>query len=118
MTNQLTIPKSLNLTKAETAALNALLSDLKQLCPLAKFRLFGSKVKGVADAESDLDLFIELPTPVPENLRRRIIHKVFEINLAYESNISVLIVSTEEWETGPLTLLPIHAAVVQDGVSI
>jgi len=115
---QISLPRSLNLTVAEINALTELLTYLKKNCPLARFKLFGSKVKGTADAESDLDLFIELPNPVHNDLRRRIIHKVFEINLTHESNISLLIVSTEEWESGPLTLLPIHAAVVQDGVSI
>ena len=53
--------KKLNLSPAEQAALGELIGELKKQWPQTKCRLFGSKVTGSADAESDLDLLIELP---------------------------------------------------------
>ena len=110
--------KKLNLSPAEQAALGELIGELKKQWPQTKCRLFGSKVTGNAEAESDLDLLIELPVPVTEEIRRRIIHRTFDINLAYDSNISVLIVSQQEWAEGLLTVLPIHAAVEKEGIAL
>jgi DNA polymerase sigma len=110
--------KKLTLSPAEQSALDELIGEIRKLWPKTKFKLFGSKVTGIADAESDLDLLIQLPFPVTEEIRRQIIHKTFDLNLAYESNISVLIVSQQEWEDGLLSVLPIHAAVELEGIAL
>jgi DNA polymerase sigma len=107
-----------HLTKAEKTALDELITEVRENWPEAKFKLFGSKATGTADAESDIDLFIELPGKVTDTIRRQIIHKAFEINLVHESNISVFIVSREEWEDGLLTVLPIHAAIEHEGIPL
>lgn len=107
-----------NFTEAEKNALSELLTTVRADWPPAKFKLFGSKVKGTADAESDLDVLIILPHPVTEEIRRKIIHKVFDINLTYGSNISVLIVSEDEWESGTISLLPVHAFIEEEGISL
>ena len=40
----------------EKEALNNLILSLKTKWPTANFKIFGSKVKGIADKESDIDL--------------------------------------------------------------
>ena len=110
--------KALCLTEAETLALDEIIAALKTDWPSVKFKLFGSKVNGTFDAESDLDLLVLLPCPVTNEIRRQIVHKVSDINLSYESNISALIVSEEEWQNAPLSLLPIHGLIEEEGVSL
>lgn len=109
---------TLNLTEAEKLALGGLITILKVEWPNAKFKLFGSKASGTFDVESDLDILIALPCPVTEKIRQQIVHKVFDINLTYGTNISALIVSEEEWQNSPLSLLPIHAFIEEEGVSL
>lgn len=70
-------------SESEKDALIKLMSELRVSWPNAKFKLFGSKVKGLADEESDLDLLVLLPCDVSEDIRRQIIHKVFDINLTF-----------------------------------
>ena len=106
------------LSSAERSAIDELIDEVKKLWPKTKLKLFGSRVTGSADAESDIDILIQLPFPVTEEVRRQIIHKTFDINLAYESNISVLIVSQQEWNDGLLSVLPIHAAVETEGIAL
>ena len=108
----------MTLSPAERSAINELIGEVKKLWPETKFKLFGSRVTGSADAESDIDILIQLPFPVTEEIRRQIIHKTFDINLAYESNISVLIVSQQEWNDGILSVLPIHSAVEAEGIAL
>ncbi len=109
---------ALNLTEAEKLALDEVMTVLKSDWPSVKFKLFGSKVSGTFDAESDLDLLVMLPCPVTDGIRRQIVHKVFDINLKYGTNISALIVSEDEWQKAPLSLLPIHAFVEEEGVAL
>lgn len=110
--------KRLNLTETEKLALGEFMAYVKTDWPSGKFKAFGSKATGTSDAESDLDLLVMLPCIVTKEIRRQIIHKVFDLNLNYGTNISVLIVSEKEWQTAPLSLLPIHAFVEEEGVSL
>jgi len=109
---------ALNLTETERLAIDKLLTILRTDWPSAKFKIFGSKVSGTFDEESDLDLLIMLPCPVTNEIRRQIVHKVSDINFAYGTNISALIVSEDDWQNSPLSLLPIHAFVEEEGVSL
>ncbi|MEW6419811.1 MAG: nucleotidyltransferase domain-containing protein [Nitrospirota bacterium] len=105
-------------TESEKDALIKLMSDLRVSWPNAKFKLFGSKVKGLADEESDLDLLVLLPCDVSEDIRRQIIHKVFDVNLAFGTNISTLIMSEKEWESDIFSLLPIHSFIEEEGIPL
>ena len=110
--------ESLNLRKAEILALTEFTEAIRLCWPRAQIKLFGSKATGMSDEESDLDILVLLTCPVSEETRKQIVHKVFEINLFYESNLSVLIVSKDEWGRSPLSLLPIHATIEQEGVAL
>lgn len=106
------------LSSQDQHALQELSSFIKGNWPEARVKVFGSKIKGTADAESDLDTLIELPLAITEDIRRYIVHRVFEINLALGTNLSIIIVSQEEWEQGYLTLLPIHSEVEEGSVTL
>lgn len=106
------------LTEKEQQALIRLISELKASWPRIKIKLFGSKVKGNADKESDLDVLILLPNDLSNNIRRRIIHKIFDLNLLFETNLSPLILSEKEWRSGFIPLLPIHHYIEEEGVAL
>ncbi len=72
------------ISKNEKQALDELIAELKSSWPGVKAKVFGSKVKGIADDESDLDILILLPSAVSEDARRQIIYKVFDLNLIYD----------------------------------
>lgn len=103
-------------TEEEVQALNKLITELRASWPGVKVKAFGSKVKGIADEESDLDVLILLPCDVTEEIRRQIVYKVFDINLTFETNISTFIMSEEEWESEMISLLPIHAYIEEEGI--
>jgi len=105
-------------TKSEIDALSRLIIDIRKSWPKARLKLFGSKLRGTADEESDLDILILLPCEVTEKIRRKIIHKVFDINLTFETNISSLIMAEKEWESKTFSLLPIHECIEEEGVSL
>ena len=106
------------LSEKEKQTLIKLIAELKASWPAVKVKLFGSKVKGNADEESDLDVLILLPCHISEDIRRRIINKIFDLNLSFETNISPLIMSEKEWEIGFIPLLPIHDYIEEEGVAL
>lgn len=107
-----------NLEKSEIFALQEMTGRLQKLWPDIRCILFGSKVSGNFDSESDIDVLIIFPDSLSFEVRRKIIHIIFEINLHYESNISPLIVSADEWTHSPLSVLPLHATIGQEGVTL
>lgn len=107
-----------NLTKTERQAVDEFVNALRAKWPSAECKLFGSKAKGTFDAESDIDILIMLPCRVTKEIRQQIIYQAFEIDLAYGTNINVLIVSEEEWQDSYISLLPIHDFIEEEGVSL
>jgi predicted nucleotidyltransferase len=72
---------TLTLSEQELQALKELSRDLKNKWSPAQINLFGSKFKGIANEEADLDVLIKLPFSLDQAIRRGIIHRVFDINL-------------------------------------
>lgn len=80
--------------------------------------IYGSTARGEAEPESDTDLLILTAKPMTRWERRRITDEIFEINLDYGTNFSGLVVDTEAWERGPVSLLPIKEEILRDGVVV
>jgi predicted nucleotidyltransferase len=80
--------------------------------------LFGSVVRGTADEESDVDLLIVLREPPNHQVRNRISSIILDVNLAYGTNLSELIIDRETWDHGIPSVLPIHEVIEEEGVPI
>jgi len=80
--------------------------------------LFGSVVRGEADEESDVDLLIVLKDSPTHQVRDRITNVIFDINLAFDTNLSELIVDRQMWEHGFPSVLPIHQTIQEEGVPL
>ena|SRR5438094_4416804 len=80
--------------------------------------LFGSVVRGEADEESDVDLLIVLKDPPSHQVRDHITSIILDINLEYDANLSELIVDRRTWDTGLLSILPIHRAIEEEGIRL
>jgi len=106
------------LSENEKKALESLMTELRASWPDVKVKVFGSKVKGVADEESDLDILVLMPCTVLDNIRKGVIHMIFDINLVYGTNLSPLILSADEWGGGLISVLPIHAFIEEEGVTL
>jgi len=104
------------LTPNELKALDTLVARINKMWRGAKFKLFGSKIKGNFDEESDIDILILLSCKVTREIENQIIDMVFYINLQFETNISPLIFSEEEWDNSPVSVLPIHYFIEKEGL--
>jgi predicted nucleotidyltransferase len=78
---------------------------------------YGSRVRGDADLGSDLDLLVEL-RQVTRNARRRILDRAWELSLEEGYVISVVLVTQEAFENGPLSASEYAQNVRREGIEI
>lgn len=81
------------------------------------FRIFGSRVRGDADEDSDMDIFIEVESMTKE-LKKKIYNIVWEVGFENFVFISPLIFTKEEIEQSPMKASPIVKSISEDGVPV
>ena len=106
----------ITLTRNQSQALSELEQRLKSKFEIEQLILFGSFVRGESDTESDIDLLVITPNPLPRRVRHGITDIVFEVNLEYDTNFSTLVVDRNSWEEGPFSIMPIREEIIRDGV--
>ena len=78
---------------------------------------YGSRVRGNASPESDLDLLVELREVTP-TVKRQILDRAWELSLEEGYVISVAIVSEDAFERGPLSLTAFARNIRRQGMEI
>ena len=107
----------MQLSNNELAALEAFQRELRTKFGLIDLRLFGSKARGDATEDSDIDVMIELELYTPA-IESEIDDLIFSLNLTYDTFISATIFSRDELENGPLSESPLYKAVEREGVRL
>jgi len=106
-----------NLKPYELQSLNDLKRSLNLDFQLIDLRLYGSKARGTADADSDIDVMIELEE-LPPTLYEKVFDLLFDINLRYGVFISAVLFGRKELEDGPMSASPLFKAIERDGVRL
>lgn len=106
------------LTDEQAQALREIKKELEHQFELDSLVLFGSIVRGEADKESDIDLLVLTSNKLDRTSRHEITDIVFEINLKYATNFSTLVVDSQTWDTGLISVLPICDEVNSEGIAV
>lgn len=106
----------LNLTSQQEQALVELKNKLKNKYEIEKSLIFGSVARHEANQESDLDFLVLTKKSISHKQKHDIYGITTEINLAYGTNISVLVIEKNSWEKGLYSVLAIKEEVERDGV--
>jgi predicted nucleotidyltransferase len=94
-----------------------LINGLASETGMIRVYAYGSRIRGDCDPISDLDLLVELQQ-VTTTAKRRILDRAWELSLEEGYVISVVIVSQEAFEQGPLSVSQFARNVRREGVEI
>ncbi|MBI5192707.1 MAG: nucleotidyltransferase domain-containing protein [Nitrospirae bacterium] len=110
--------QDIKLTEKLSKTLHAAQRSISNEFNVDRIILFGSVARGESDEESDVDILIVLEEPPGHRIRNRISTIILDINLEYDASLCGLVVDKKSWDNGPLSVLPIHKEVEQDGILI
>ena len=88
---------------------------LVTLATVLDLRVFGSRARGDAAPDADLDVFIELKQTTPE-LRQRISEIAWEVGFERDRVICTVVATREELEHGAMAANPLVLNVEREGV--
>lgn len=80
-------------------------------------RVFGSRARGEATPDSDLDIFLVVEGIDPD-LRRRISEIAWEVGFENEVVLSTFVVTVEQLDHGPMGVSPIVRRIEKEGVAV
>ncbi len=105
------------MTREEKTALEELKRALRDRYGVRCMMVYGSKARGDDSPDSDIDVMIVVDDYTPES-ETAIDELVYDINLAHDCLISVVIFGRQELEEGPLGESPLYKRVLAEGISV
>ena len=109
---------SLKLAQKERYSILEAAQALKSDLPVTRVILFGSKARGAAEPDSDIDLLVLTHCPVTSKLRQAISYRLADINLCNDVLLTSVVVSEQEWANGLIRHTLIHSEIERDGCEI
>lgn len=105
------------LNAADREIAGKLRQRLAQGVKIEDFRVYGSRVRGEATPDSDLDVFLVVTELTPA-LRRWIDEIAWEVGFNNDRVISTLVTTRRELEKGPFGAQPVVRAIEREGIPI
>ena len=104
------------LTPAEAETLLSARRLLFATFPVEKVVLFGSKARGDAGEESDVDVLVITSRRLTRADRHRLGDAVYDLGLKTGVFPSTIVVCAEDWESGRFRVLPLNQEIEEQGV--
>ena len=106
------------LTVNEIRSIREAVRLMKSELPVTRVMLFGSKARGTARPDSDIDLLVLTSDPVTPELRREISSRLFDVSLYNNIPLSSIVISEHDWSEGLIRHMLIHSEVERDGCTV
>ena len=91
--------------------------QIQSMAPVRRLVVYGSRARGNASEDSDLDVFIELSQITPA-LRRQISDIAWEVGFSEGMVISTFVATTQAITNSPLSANPILKAIQSEGIAV
>jgi predicted nucleotidyltransferase len=106
------------MTTREAEVLSQLKAKLQKRLPLSRLVLFGSRARGDADPDSDLDVLVILNAPVDRKAEDYVNDCAWEAGIEEGIIVVPVTVSRLDWEEGLLSSSLLAIAVKREGVTV
>ncbi|MEW6621124.1 MAG: nucleotidyltransferase domain-containing protein [bacterium] len=110
--------KELNLKENEIKALQELKEKILERFPVTEIIIYGSKARGDADEESDIDVLILINKEVNTVLEEEIFHMSYEIELKYDVVFGEMVENNDFWNTPLAKAMPLHWNIDREGIRL
>jgi predicted nucleotidyltransferase len=106
------------MTSQEADILHQLKAKLQKRLPLSRLVLFGSRARGDADPDSDMDVLVVLEGAADAEAEDYVRLCAWEAGIEQGIVVVPVTVSRAEWQDGPLSSSLLALAVEKEGVAI
>jgi predicted nucleotidyltransferase len=113
------VPPLSHLTPNERTAIAKYVAQIRDCFPgrVLSATLFGSKARGDADAESDIDLLV-LVDAEDNAFRSELWRIASDVSLEHNVVLSVRVYAQDHWAETQRIRLPLYRAIAADGISL
>lgn len=105
------------MSAADRKVARELRQRLAQRVKIEDFRVFGSRARGAATPDSDLDIYLVVTELTPA-LRRWIDEIAWEVGFERDRVISTLVTTRRGLEQGPFGAQPVVRAIEREGIPV
>jgi len=97
--------------------LDTFAARVRQRYPEARLWAFGSRVRGEATWESDLDVCLVLDRPVTRSMKDWIGEVAWDVGYEADRLITTVVFERRAFEEGPQSVSPLVATILREGVA-
>jgi len=108
----------IKLKEKDTKALDEFKTAVLKEFPGAEIILFGSKLSGLDDEASDIDVLVILGKSINTAVEKRIFNIGFETGLRLEVVFGIVVEEREFWNSDLAKAMPLYQNVAQKGVVV
>ncbi len=110
--------KELKLKENERRALQELKKKICERFPDAEIILYGSKARGDAGEESDIDILILIDSQINRKLKEEVTEITYDIELKYDVVFGNVIENREFWKSPLANAMPLHWNIDKEGIRL
>ena len=111
-------PDSIEMDAKDLEIMTRLKALLQEKVELHRLILFGSRARGDAEPDSDMDVLVILNEPISGQARKIVSNSAWEAGFDDGVVVVPVVVSRESWENGPDRASLLAMAVREEGLQI